>query len=64
MKTIQTDRPPGYLMSADRFHLMAKDSPRDTCPTLIANLNIIFNYLCNRFTQEENLCCSDGIEKM
>ena len=50
-----------WLMAKDRFHLQSKESPRDTSPTLLANMNIIFNYLCNRFgrdDQDDNLCCN------
>ena len=56
--------PNGKYMLPDRIHLQKKDEPRVTPPTLLTNINIIANFLCNRFQQNANkrdLCCGSQV---
>ena len=58
--------PNGKFMLPDRFHLQKKDKPRVTPPTLLTNINIMANFLCNRHQEnaiEENLCCKRKLER-
>jgi len=58
VNTKVVQHPNGKFMLPDRFHLQKKDKPRVTPPTLLTNINVMANFLCNRFETEKNgLCC-------
>ena len=57
--------PNNKYMLPDRFHLQKKDKPRVTPPTLLTNINIMANFLCNRYQEnavESKLCCKRELE--
>ena len=49
----------GEYLLPDRIHLARKDKPTVTPPTLLTNMNAMFNLLCNRFFEDEekSYCC-------
>ena len=56
--------PNGEYMLPDRIHLQKKDEPRVTPPTLLTNINIMANFLCNRYqrnAKKRDLCCSSQL---
>lgn len=57
LNTVHLD---GNYMLPDRIHLMKKDVPRKTPPPMLANLNTVFNFLCNRFDRNQDLCCQNN----
>jgi hypothetical protein len=64
LKVVQ--HPNGKFMLPDRFHLQKKDKPRVTPPTLLTNINIMANFLCNRYQEnasQGNLCCKRELER-
>ena len=61
LKSVNID---GAFMLPDRIHLIKKDIPRKTPPAMLANLNTIFNFLCNKYDSNANLCCQKSLDLM
>lgn len=65
VNTKVVQHPNQKFMLPDRFHLQKKDKPRVTPPTLLTNINVMANFLCNRHQEqavESKLCCKRGLD--
>ena len=51
--------PAGMHLMPDRMHLIRHQDTISISPNLLVNLNIIINFLCNRFEPSDNLCCKN-----
>ena len=52
----------GEYMLPDRSHLVSKDKEKVIPPAMKANLNIIFNFLCNNLMKfNDTFCCSERL---
>ena len=60
-KTIEA--PNGEFMLPDRKHLVQKDLTVEIPPTMKANLNLLFNFMCNDVIKPtDSTCCRTGFD--